>query len=312
MAFSAVGICVRLFFFALLALVSGYQCIAQFLVSCCALAARQLHPWRFELDFFQVSYPVDSPKNSALKRTHTHTHTQSFQLDFQQLILWPSKPWLLNLLVLVSMYLGLDRWNNFALYQTLGGRVEAYTKSSLSSFKLNTMRKTFLQKWSPFQFAESIKINVLTSSVKQITNVHISFKLCNHLSARNINSEGRDQMKTSRAVLSFSFLYFYMMIETTGNCFLFFLAGKGLHSTVTINHDTLPEQVHLWLWAAETYSARRASLGTPDLCVKRDMDGGQHGEGERSVRDRQRARQRELRQRLPVDLPSITVTATCF
>ena len=51
-AFSAVGIHVRLFVSALLALVSGYQGISQFLVSCCALAARQLHPWRFELDFF--------------------------------------------------------------------------------------------------------------------------------------------------------------------------------------------------------------------------------------------------------------------
>ena len=48
-AFSAVGICVRLFVFALLVLVSGYQCISQFLVSCCALAARQLHPGRFKL-----------------------------------------------------------------------------------------------------------------------------------------------------------------------------------------------------------------------------------------------------------------------
>ena len=47
-----VGIRVRLFVFALLALVSGYQCISQFLVSCCAFAARQLHPWSFELDFF--------------------------------------------------------------------------------------------------------------------------------------------------------------------------------------------------------------------------------------------------------------------
>ena len=37
-AFSAIGIHVRLFVFALLALVSGYQCISQFLVSCCALA----------------------------------------------------------------------------------------------------------------------------------------------------------------------------------------------------------------------------------------------------------------------------------
>ena len=51
-AFSAVGMRVRLFVFALLALISGYQCISQFLVSCCALAARQLHPWRFEPVFF--------------------------------------------------------------------------------------------------------------------------------------------------------------------------------------------------------------------------------------------------------------------
>ena len=68
-AFSAGGINVRLFVFALLVLVSGYQCISQFLVSCCALAARQLHPWRFELEFFPVSHPVDSPTNSALKQT---------------------------------------------------------------------------------------------------------------------------------------------------------------------------------------------------------------------------------------------------
>ena len=52
MAFPAVGIHVRLFVFALLVLVSGHQCISQFLVSCCALAAHQLHPWRFELEFF--------------------------------------------------------------------------------------------------------------------------------------------------------------------------------------------------------------------------------------------------------------------
>ena len=51
-AFSAIGIRVRLFVFALLALVSGYQSISQFLVSCCVLAARQLHPRRFELDCF--------------------------------------------------------------------------------------------------------------------------------------------------------------------------------------------------------------------------------------------------------------------
>ena len=52
MAFSAVGIRVRLFVFALLSLVSGYKGISQVLVSCCALSAHQLHPWRFELEFF--------------------------------------------------------------------------------------------------------------------------------------------------------------------------------------------------------------------------------------------------------------------
>ena len=55
--FSAVGNCVRLFVFALLALVLGYQCISQFLVSCCVLAARQLHSWRFELDFLASRLP---------------------------------------------------------------------------------------------------------------------------------------------------------------------------------------------------------------------------------------------------------------
>ena len=61
MAFSAVGIRVRLFVCALLALVSGYQCISQFLESCCAVAARQLHPWRFELDFFASRLPCGQP-----------------------------------------------------------------------------------------------------------------------------------------------------------------------------------------------------------------------------------------------------------
>ena len=56
-AFSAIGIHVRLFVSALLALVSGYRGISQFLVSCCALAARQLHPWRFEWNFFQSRLP---------------------------------------------------------------------------------------------------------------------------------------------------------------------------------------------------------------------------------------------------------------
>ena len=61
MAFSAVGIRVRLFVFTVLAFVSGYQCISQFLVSCCALAARQLHPWRFKLDFFAGWLPCGQP-----------------------------------------------------------------------------------------------------------------------------------------------------------------------------------------------------------------------------------------------------------
>ena len=60
-AFSAVGIRVRPFVFALSALVSGYQCISQFLVSCCALAACQLHPWRFKLDFFPSWLPCGQP-----------------------------------------------------------------------------------------------------------------------------------------------------------------------------------------------------------------------------------------------------------
>ena len=77
-AFSAVGICV--FVFALLALFSGYQCISQFLVSCCALAARQLHPWRFELDFFPSRLPCRLPRfeanpiwYSAIKFTKSHS-----------------------------------------------------------------------------------------------------------------------------------------------------------------------------------------------------------------------------------------------
>ena len=60
-AFSAVGIRVRLFVFALLALVSWYQCISQFLVSCCARAVRQLHPWRLELECFPSRLPCGQP-----------------------------------------------------------------------------------------------------------------------------------------------------------------------------------------------------------------------------------------------------------
>ena len=64
-AFSAIGIHVRLFVFALLAFVSVYQCMSQFLVSCCALAAHQLCPWRFELDFF--SSPSQLPCRQPYK-----------------------------------------------------------------------------------------------------------------------------------------------------------------------------------------------------------------------------------------------------
>ena len=69
MAFSAVGIRVRLFVFALLALVSGYQCISEFLVSCCALAARSFILGDSNMNFLKVGYPVDRPTNSALKQT---------------------------------------------------------------------------------------------------------------------------------------------------------------------------------------------------------------------------------------------------
>ena len=82
-AFSAVGIIVSLFVFALLALVSGYQCISQFLVSCCALAARQLHPWRFELEFFpsrlpcgqlcRIRFEANPIWYSAIKFTKSHS-----------------------------------------------------------------------------------------------------------------------------------------------------------------------------------------------------------------------------------------------
>ena len=56
-----IGIHVRFFVFALLALVSGYQCIPQFLLSSCALAVHQLHPWRFELEFFPSRLPCEQP-----------------------------------------------------------------------------------------------------------------------------------------------------------------------------------------------------------------------------------------------------------
>ena len=73
-AFSAVGIRVRLFAFALLALVSGYQCISQ-RVSCRAVAAHQLHLWRFELEYFRSRLPCRQPYiwYSAIKFTKSHS-----------------------------------------------------------------------------------------------------------------------------------------------------------------------------------------------------------------------------------------------
>ena len=59
-AFSAVGLRVRLFVFALLALVSGYMCTSQFLVSCCALAARQL-ALEFRTGIFSKSVTLWTP-----------------------------------------------------------------------------------------------------------------------------------------------------------------------------------------------------------------------------------------------------------
>jgi len=69
MAFSAVGICVRLFVFAFLALVSGYQCISQLLVSAVRLLLVSFILGDSNWIFLQVGYPVDSPTNSALKQT---------------------------------------------------------------------------------------------------------------------------------------------------------------------------------------------------------------------------------------------------
>ena len=68
-AFSAVGIRVRLFVFALLALVPGYQCISVFGIMLCACCSSTSSlEIRIEF-FFQVGYCVDSPTNSALKQT---------------------------------------------------------------------------------------------------------------------------------------------------------------------------------------------------------------------------------------------------
>ena len=64
---SAVAIRVRLFVFALLVLVPGYQCISQFLVSCLLLVSFILGDSNWIV--LQVGYLVDCPINSALKQT---------------------------------------------------------------------------------------------------------------------------------------------------------------------------------------------------------------------------------------------------
>ena len=69
-AFSAVGIRVRLFVFALLALVSGYQCISQLVwYHAVRLLLVSFILGDSNWNFFQVGYPVDSPTNSALKQS---------------------------------------------------------------------------------------------------------------------------------------------------------------------------------------------------------------------------------------------------
>ena len=68
-AFSAVGIRVRLFVFALLALVSGYQCISIFLYHAVRLLLVSFILGDSNWNFPPVGYPVDSPTNSALKQT---------------------------------------------------------------------------------------------------------------------------------------------------------------------------------------------------------------------------------------------------
>ena len=84
MTFSAVGIHVRLFVFALLVLVSGYQCISQFLVSCCALAARQLHPWRFSLDFFSKSVTLWTALQIPLwNKPHLVFHHKVYEITLE-------------------------------------------------------------------------------------------------------------------------------------------------------------------------------------------------------------------------------------
>ena len=106
-AFSAVGIHVRLFVFALLVLVSGYQYISQFLVSCYVLAAHQLHPWRFKPELFPSWLPCGQPCKfrfeanpiwySAIKFTKSHSAKCSLHkwawLRHSSQIVWIAQIW---------------------------------------------------------------------------------------------------------------------------------------------------------------------------------------------------------------------------
>ena len=68
-AFSAIGIHVRLFVFALLALVSGYHLSLSFWYHAVPLLLVSFILGGSNWNCFQVGYPVDSPTNSALKQT---------------------------------------------------------------------------------------------------------------------------------------------------------------------------------------------------------------------------------------------------
>ena len=84
-AFSAVGIRVRHFVFASLALVSGYQCISPncwYHAVCLLLVSFILGDSNW--NFFQVGYPVYSPTNSALKQTPFGIPPQSLRNRTQQ------------------------------------------------------------------------------------------------------------------------------------------------------------------------------------------------------------------------------------
>ena len=69
MAFFTVGIRVRLFVFALLALVSGISVSLSFWYHAVRLLLVSFILGDSNWVFLQVGYPVDSPTNSALKQT---------------------------------------------------------------------------------------------------------------------------------------------------------------------------------------------------------------------------------------------------